>query len=466
MNSHSRRTLKTSNLTPQKSTDSIAQINLGELDLYQEEIVRANKQQNIPEETAYNAQDNKISDAKESALARSPEKNYAKLSLEKSQNFEINLDEYSPITVGYSSRVNNRNKESLNQEVQPSNDVTLSNTEAKNSVLKNAIYELTPNKVQDRKPSDFEDSRYLDSDRILQTEKAKDQNIELRDQNTSAPVEREPSETLLAKRIRLEHFGENNDNSIVETKRKNLTFKSDELKLGLGAQINKFDKMMNLSLQMDEQYKSDKEFMERLFTANEDRIKHSKKMKLHLQSSSAFQKMNSFALEQGGNTYLEDSGAHGHEMEQEERGWNSWLEDLNELKLHEKSLQNQIDFMMEYLVSRQKKVRKLVYERQEEMDQFNGMQAIKDARETTRLYHRMQKSTILQNQAFKDGETEDQVIKKIKRGDRNDSQLYKGLINQFGFDDASDNTIVTLKENQSLGEALKGKSFDSAIEII
>jgi hypothetical protein len=78
----------------------------------------------------------------------------------------------------------------------------------------------------------------------------------------------------------------------------------------------------------------------------------------------------------------------------------------------------------------------------------------------------MQKSTILQNLAFKDGETEDSTTKKIKRSDRNDTQLYKGLINQFGFDNASDNTIVTLKENQSLGEALKGKSFDSAIEIL
>jgi hypothetical protein len=106
-----------------------------------------------------------------------------------------------------------------------------------------------------------------------------------------------------------------------EAPRQNLYFKSDEHKIGMSASIDKFDKMMNLSLQMDEQYKSDKEFMDRLFKANLDRIKHTNKIKEHLLRSSTFQKVSSFALEQSGNADPNDSGVNDFETEEEERGW-------------------------------------------------------------------------------------------------------------------------------------------------
>lgn len=111
-------------------------------------------------------------------------------------------------------------------------------------------------------------------------------------------------------------------------------------------------------------------------------------------------------------------------------------------------------------------MKKSAKQRRENIDAFEKEYGLKEATETSRLFHKMQKSTFQQNLAFSDGDLQDPVTKKIKRSERNDTELYKGLISQFGFDDPRDNTIINLKDNQTLGEALKGKTADSAIEII
>jgi hypothetical protein len=58
------------------------------------------------------------------------------------------------------------------------------------------------------------------------------------------------------------------------------------------------------------------------------------------------------------------------------------------------------------------------------------------------------------------------VHKKIKRGKRDDTDLYKGLIGHYGFDDPQDSALLNIKGNLSLSDVFKGSTMDSAIEIL
>lgn len=69
--------------------------------------------------------------------------------MEKSQNLEINLDEYSPITVGYSNKFTRLNWDNPNPEFRIAQDQTLTNTERKKSSAQ-VQAEKTPEKIQEK----------------------------------------------------------------------------------------------------------------------------------------------------------------------------------------------------------------------------------------------------------------------------------------------------------------------------
>lgn len=100
---------------------------------------------------------------------------------------------------------------------------------------------------------------------------------------------------------------------------------------------------------MDEDYKADKEQLYQLYKYSQERVHHSTKIRKHLEK---YHDAGIYAFEQGGSVNNQASAQVDTEDPAETRGWISWQEELNELKLHEKSLQRQIDFMFQYLLNR------------------------------------------------------------------------------------------------------------------
>lgn len=171
----SKRTLKTSNLTPQKPSGPDLQEHLAAEQ--QMTFQSASSQQHFhhtqPENNSFSSvldsqsriqNDGPVVEAYAGSQAKanisrfdlspqnvekSPEVNFGTLSMEKSQNLEINLDEYSPITVGYSNKFTRLNWDNPNPEFRIAQDQTLTNTERKKSSAQ-VQAEKTPEKIQEK----------------------------------------------------------------------------------------------------------------------------------------------------------------------------------------------------------------------------------------------------------------------------------------------------------------------------
>ena len=280
------------------------------------------------------------------------------LSLEKSQNIEINLDEYSPITVGYSSRLKQAYMDTITEK-EISNTFTMSKSK--------------------NKYSGFEDSV---------------------DYNTlDRSMEKTPNFKLLGKRQA--------PDALDSAQTRNLEH------------VDLTDEQINMMIAGDEDYQQDKQFL------------------IDLQQYGSKSKRKNSDSECESQAQIEDT-----------KGWSSWNEEFENYKRKDKELNQKIELLLMFVKNRK--------------SQENSP----ETSETCKTYYKLLKSLKQHDTVYSDLNYFTEQNKKIKRGLRDDTELYKNLIGHYSFDNPEDSVLLNLKDNQSLSDVLKGTTMDSAIEIL